>query len=257
MWWPTGRDNRFYVWNPSRPRCTSRPRTGSASTSWRPCADDSQSSSPTGSRSRWRPPTSFSSNASTSSPRRPPLRECGVHPDTIRSLARKAATRRTKIWEGFDTAKHYHGDLMERAMDLLLALTGNWGRPGRGLDTLVGWPFEGAYLIEMKDRAGIEAADQLHGRVKGVTDMLATERRRRRLQALPGDGLPAVHAPGGHPGLHDAPVLLLVEPLRIPADLRAGRVGSQPAAVPGVRGGGRCPTGDRSSDRDPIRHRGC
>jgi anaerobic selenocysteine-containing dehydrogenase len=100
--------------------------------------------------------------------------ECGVHPDTIRTLARKAATKRTKIWEGFDTAKHYHGDLMERAMNLLLALTGNWGRPGRGLDTLVGWPFEGAYLIEMKDRAGIEAADQLHGRVKTLTDMLAT-----------------------------------------------------------------------------------
>jgi DMSO reductase family type II enzyme molybdopterin subunit len=101
---------------------------------------------------------------------------CGVHPEVVRMLARKVADGRTKIWEGFDTAKHYHGDLMERAMDLLLALTGNWGRPGRGLDTLVGWPFEGAYLIEMKDRAGIEAADQITERVRAVSDMLATSR---------------------------------------------------------------------------------
>lgn len=100
--------------------------------------------------------------------------ECGVHPDTIRMLARKVATLPTTIWEGFDTAKHYHGDLMERAMNLLLALTGNWGRRGAGLDTLAGWPFEGAYLIEMKDRAGLEAAEEVHSRVAGMIQSMAT-----------------------------------------------------------------------------------
>jgi len=100
--------------------------------------------------------------------------DCGVHPDTIRTLARKVAAKKTKLVEGFDTAKHYHGDLMERAMNLLLALTGNWGRPGTGHDTLAGWSFEGAYLIEMKDRAGLEASEQAHARINSLVNSMAT-----------------------------------------------------------------------------------
>jgi len=85
---------------------------------------------------------------------------CGVHPDTIRSLARRIASTRTKIVEGFDTAKHYHGDLMERSMDLLLALTGNWGGKGRGLDTYTTFPFDGSFLGALKAGTGIEATEQ-------------------------------------------------------------------------------------------------
>lgn len=111
--------------------------------------------------------------------------QCGVHPDTIRALARKVASRRSKIWEGFDTAKHYHGDLMERAMDLLLALTGNWGRDGTGLDTLVGWPFEGAYLIEMKSRAGLEAAEELQRSIRALMESMATQAEGDGLRRYP------------------------------------------------------------------------
>lgn len=100
--------------------------------------------------------------------------DCGVHPDTIRTLARKVASSKTKLHEGFDTAKHYHGDLMERAMNLLLALTGNWGRQGTGHDTLCGWAFEGAYLVEMKDRAGLEAGEEAHTRISTLVGSLAT-----------------------------------------------------------------------------------
>ncbi|MBV6509892.1 MAG: Dimethylsulfide dehydrogenase subunit alpha [Acidimicrobiales bacterium] len=85
-------------------------------------------------------------------------RTCGVHPDTIRLLARKVATGRTKLHEGFDTAKHYHGDLMERSIDLLLALSGNWGRQGTGFDTFCSFPFDGAYMLGIKARPGLEAA---------------------------------------------------------------------------------------------------
>ncbi len=88
-------------------------------------------------------------------------RMCGVHPETIRALARRVAAGRTKLHEGFDTAKHYHGDLMERSMDLLLALTGNWGRQGRGFDTFCAFPFDGAYIGALKGRPGMEAADQV------------------------------------------------------------------------------------------------
>ncbi|MEM2727333.1 MAG: molybdopterin-dependent oxidoreductase, partial [Archaeoglobaceae archaeon] len=58
---------------------------------------------------------------------------CGVHADVIRMLARKVASGRTSILLSWNTAKMFHGDLVERAMCLLLALTGNWGKNGTGI----------------------------------------------------------------------------------------------------------------------------
>ncbi len=91
---------------------------------------------------------------------------CGLHPSVVVDLARRVAGGRTKLYEGFDTSKHYHGDLMERAMDLLLALTGNWGRKGSGHDTYLTYPFDGSYLQSLKPGPGIEAAE-------AVVEMLA------------------------------------------------------------------------------------
>ena len=53
---------------------------------------------------------------------------CGVNPEVIRDLARRVASKRTKILEGFNTPKYYHGDLMERSMILLLAVDGQLAR---------------------------------------------------------------------------------------------------------------------------------
>ena len=67
---------------------------------------------------------------------------CGIHGDTMRSLARKASGKRTNILCGLSNAsKFYHGDLMERAQLLFLGLTGNWGRKGTGVRSwgLLGW----------------------------------------------------------------------------------------------------------------------
>lgn len=50
----------------------------------------------------------------------------------ILELGRKIATKRTCNYIGFTSAKHYHGDLMERSLLLTMALTGNWGKPGTG-----------------------------------------------------------------------------------------------------------------------------
>ncbi|MBI5117274.1 molybdopterin-dependent oxidoreductase [Candidatus Poribacteria bacterium] len=54
---------------------------------------------------------------------------CGANPETIRRLARKAwkARGHVQILVGWNSSKYYHGDLMERAMCLLLALTGSVG----------------------------------------------------------------------------------------------------------------------------------
>ena len=62
---------------------------------------------------------------------------CGVHVDMIRQLAEKVATKRTCTYIGFTSAKHYHGDLMERSLLLAMALSGNWGKPGTGFNCFV------------------------------------------------------------------------------------------------------------------------
>ncbi|MDP6374369.1 MAG: molybdopterin-dependent oxidoreductase [Kiritimatiellia bacterium] len=93
----------------------------------------------------------------------------GTHADTIRLLARKIAAGRTNFLGSLGNAgKHYHGDLMERAQLLLLALTGNWGKQGSGVRawTTVGLTFApvGATstaqmldMIEAAQDAAIEA----------------------------------------------------------------------------------------------------
>ncbi len=80
---------------------------------------------------------------------------CGVHPSVTRKLARLIATRRTKIAEGFNTPKYFHGDLMERAMILLLALTANWGRKGTGIQGLALVGLDGYQVWGMKQKRGI------------------------------------------------------------------------------------------------------
>jgi DMSO reductase family type II enzyme molybdopterin subunit len=74
---------------------------------------------------------------------------CGVPVETIERLADKAWKARgyVQILVGWNSAKYYHGDLMERAMCLLLALTGSIGNKGSGIR---GWNeslFEGSALL--------------------------------------------------------------------------------------------------------------
>ncbi|MBI4831075.1 MAG: molybdopterin-dependent oxidoreductase, partial [Candidatus Lindowbacteria bacterium] len=77
---------------------------------------------------------------------------CGVHPETIRRLAQKAwkARGHVQILVGWNSSKYYHGDLMERAMCLLLALTGSVGNKGSGIR---GWNqslFDGSDMVAMR-----------------------------------------------------------------------------------------------------------
>jgi len=86
---------------------------------------------------------------------------CGVHPDVIRMLARKAASRRTTVITGMTINKYYHGDLMVRAYLLVLALTGNWGRQGTGSSVWSMAGFDGPFLYGMKQGQGPEAVRQV------------------------------------------------------------------------------------------------
>jgi DMSO reductase family type II enzyme molybdopterin subunit len=95
---------------------------------------------------------------------------CGVHPDVIRDIARLVAVKRTKILEGFNTPKYYHGDLMERAMCLLLAFTGNWGRKGTGVQGLALAGLDGYQVWGMKQKRGIAETIRV---MDGVDDAMA------------------------------------------------------------------------------------
>jgi DMSO reductase family type II enzyme molybdopterin subunit len=99
---------------------------------------------------------------------------CEIHPDNIRELARKVATRKTKIFIGWNSGKCYHGDLMERAMALLLGLTGNWGKKGTGTRSWAIMGMDGQMLMPAKEGPGQEAAQ------KHIAGLIAV----RRLLAL-------------------------------------------------------------------------
>ncbi|MBW2240584.1 MAG: molybdopterin-dependent oxidoreductase [Deltaproteobacteria bacterium] len=86
---------------------------------------------------------------------------CEIHPDNIRALARKVATRKTKIFIGWNSGKYYHGDLMERSMALLLGLTGNWGKKGTGTRSWAIMGYDGEAFMSEKEGPGQEAAQKL------------------------------------------------------------------------------------------------
>jgi DMSO reductase family type II enzyme molybdopterin subunit len=100
---------------------------------------------------------------------------CDVHPDNIRKLARKVASRKTKIFIGWNSGKYYHGDLMERAMALLLGLTGNWGKRGTGTRSWAIVGMDGFALMHRKEGAGQAAAQKLITNLIAMRRMLAQD----------------------------------------------------------------------------------
>ncbi|HEY4669473.1 MAG TPA: molybdopterin-dependent oxidoreductase, partial [Tepidiformaceae bacterium] len=78
----------------------------------------------------------------------------GVHPETIRMLARKIAAKRTNIMLGYNACKFYHGDLIERVMCLVLAASGNWGRHGAGIRCWAAAMNDGAAIAMAKPGPG-------------------------------------------------------------------------------------------------------
>ncbi len=59
---------------------------------------------------------------------------CGVHPNVIRRIAHDVARAKpAMIYCGYASCKWLHGDLLQRAMLLILSLTGNIGQEGAGL----------------------------------------------------------------------------------------------------------------------------
>lgn len=95
-----------------------------------------------------------------------------VHPDTVRMMARKVASKRTNIMHGMNACKIYHGDLIERAMCLVLGVSGNWGRKGTGIRCWAAGLLDGSMLAMGKNKPGVQAAAQvLESREKMIADL--------------------------------------------------------------------------------------
>ncbi|MCB1695877.1 MAG: molybdopterin-dependent oxidoreductase [Halioglobus sp.] len=86
---------------------------------------------------------------------------CAVHPDLIREMARKAASKRTRIITGWTFCKSYHGDLIERALTLIVGLTGNWGKQGAGVRGIGAGMFDGLYLQSIKPELNQDVTQQI------------------------------------------------------------------------------------------------
>ena len=100
---------------------------------------------------------------------------CEVNADMIRMIARKVAVKRTKIFSGWNSGKYYHGDLMERAMALLLALTGNWGKQGTGTRSWAISALDGVSLVSSKGRPGQDAAREAYQQILGARRFLSAD----------------------------------------------------------------------------------
>lgn len=85
----------------------------------------------------------------------------GTHPETLRMLARKIAGGRTRIVMGMGANKAYHSDLYQRSMNLLLGLTGNWGRVGAGINCWAATQLDGQLITGAKQQTGVEGADEV------------------------------------------------------------------------------------------------
>ncbi len=68
----------------------------------------------------------------------------GLSPALIRRFARELAAAPTAmIFASWGSCKHHHSDLFQRAMILLMALTGNQGKPGGGMRVAAWWGLDG------------------------------------------------------------------------------------------------------------------
>lgn len=100
----------------------------------------------------------------------------GVHASLIEKLAEKMATRRTLTHTGWGGCKIYHSDLIERALLLAGALSGNWGKPGTG-HTTYAMPADHQELMMFLERplleGGLEDVTAFHQAV--VEEMRASD----------------------------------------------------------------------------------
>ncbi|MFQ5698907.1 MAG: molybdopterin-dependent oxidoreductase [Myxococcota bacterium] len=94
----------------------------------------------------------------------------GLRPGLIRRFARElAAAPSAMIFASWGACKHHHSDLFQRAMILLMALTGNQGKPGGGLRIAAWWGLDGLNQMGARGVGLVETLKLLPKVMRGLT----------------------------------------------------------------------------------------
>ena len=122
----------------------------------------------------------------------------GVRAPLIRRVAREmAAAKSALIYASTGACKHYHSDLMHRAFALLMALTGNQGKPGGGLRLGAWWGLTGFDELGFEEvPAWLKLALRVTGR-PAVRDVEAYMTERSRVHTFT-PVLPWLQVHGGY-----------------------------------------------------------
>jgi DMSO reductase family type II enzyme molybdopterin subunit len=94
----------------------------------------------------------------------------GLSPSVVRRFARElAAAPSAMIFASWGACKHYHSDLFQRSMILLMALTGNQGKSGGGLRIAAWWGLDGLDRLGGLSLSPMEMLRAIPKAVRGLT----------------------------------------------------------------------------------------
>jgi len=129
----------------------------------------------------------------------------GVSAGLIRNVARQMASAKSAlIYASTGACKHYHADLMHRSYALLMALTGNQGRPGGGLRMGTWWGVSGYDELGFGGVSSLaKALMRLTGR-PAVRDVEAFMMQRSSQEGTSAE-LPWLHVHAGYAGVMGDP----------------------------------------------------
>jgi len=135
--------------------------------------------------------------------------ETGIAPALIRAFARGMAEAPTAmIFASWGACKHYHSDLFQRAMILLMALTGNQGKPGGGMRIAAWWGLDG---LDRLGGTGLSAMEMIRAIPKAIRGLTARDYEQfyvEHSQKQPNVPLmPFLYVHGGYKEMWDRPDL--------------------------------------------------
>jgi DMSO reductase family type II enzyme molybdopterin subunit len=94
----------------------------------------------------------------------------GLRPELIRRFARELSDApRAMIFASWGACKHHHSDLFQRAMILLMALTGNQGKAGSGMRVAAWWGLDGLDRMAGARPSLLEILKILPKAIRGLT----------------------------------------------------------------------------------------
>jgi len=133
----------------------------------------------------------------------------GLPPALIRRFARELAAAPTAmIFASWGACKHHHSDLFQRAMILLMALTGNQGKPGGGMRVAAWWGLDGLDKMGSGGVGLLDVLKVLPRAVRGLTPRDYEELFTRYSEKAPNTPLmPWLYVHGGYREMWSRPDL--------------------------------------------------